>query len=169
MRNAEGMDSNQAQFAVNFTWRNGEEGRIKEWLVIKRSSLSAWKDGSGDRLTWFKPRFGAASPWTESLWTRFHIYLTGIVSISRCDLCKAFNMGTGTEESLCKWTLASSLKLPHKPGHKLRNGGRCQNTKNSPLTNTASSKASAFLPGKAPSDMGVYTDLAYYAWGICIF
>lgn len=100
----------------------------------------------------------------------FHIYLTGIVSISRCDLCNAFNMGTGTEESLCKWTLASSsLKLPHKPGHKLRNGGRCQNAKNSPLTNTASSKAPAFLPGKAPSDMGVYTDLAYYAWGICIF
>lgn len=82
-------------------------------------------------------------------------------------------MGTGTEESLHKWTLASSsLKRPHKPGHQLRNGRRCQNTKNSPLTNTASSKAPAFLPGKAPSDTSIDTDLAYYlayyACDICI-
>lgn len=111
--------------------------------------------------TLLQAHFVAALPWTKPLWATVpRLYNKESYQYQiRCDLCKALEHGHWHKRVTQRRDLASSsLKLPHKPGHELRNGGKCQKTKNSPLRNTTSRKPPAFLPGKAPWNMRVYTN-----------
>lgn len=111
--------------------------------------------------TLLQAHFVAALPWTKPLWAAVpRLYNKESYQYqTRCDLCKALEHGHWHKGVTQRTDFGClTLKLPHKPGHELRNGGKCQNTKNSPLRNTTSSKPPAFLPGKAPWNMRVYTN-----------